>query len=99
MTEGLVVFSNAQKGVFMTAVVNKDGTYLVTSAAGPGLPLGQYRVIVTPPVDEAKLGPNFEPPPLKPYPNIPTRYRDAKTSGLSLEVIEGDNVLDVNMTP
>ena len=83
----------------MTAVLNKDGSYVVTSAAGPGLPLGEYRVMVTPPVDEAILGPNFEPPPIKPFPNIPQRYRDVKTSGLSLDVKEGDNPFDVEMKP
>jgi hypothetical protein len=99
VTEGLIVFNNTQKGVFMTAPLNKDGSYVVTSAAGLGLPLGQYRVMIAPPMDEPILGPNFEPPPIKPYPNIPTRFRDVKTSNLSLEVKEGDNVLDTDMKP
>jgi hypothetical protein len=99
VTEGLVVFNNAQKGIFMTAALNKDGTYVVTSAAGRGLPLGQYRVTVAPPIEEAVLGPNFEPPPVKPYPNIPDRFRDVKTSDLSLEVKEGENVLNIDMKP
>jgi hypothetical protein len=99
VTEGLVLFSNAQKGVYMTAALNKDGIYVVTSAAGPGIPLGNYQVTVVPPVDEPKLGPNFEPPPVKQFPNIPTKYRDAKTSHLSLEVNKGDNVFDIDMTP
>jgi hypothetical protein len=99
VTEGLIVFSNAKKGVFMTAALNKDGTYVVTSAAGKGLPLGHYQVMITPPIDEPKLGPNFEPPPIKPFPNIPARYRDVKTSDLALDVKEGDNVLDANMKP
>ena len=99
VTEGLVVFSNAQKGIFMTAVLNVDGSYVVTSARGRGLPLGQYRVFVTPPIDEPKLGPNFEPPPIKPFPNIPQRYRDVKTSELTLEVKQGENVFDIEMKP
>jgi hypothetical protein len=99
VTEGLIVFNNAQKGVFMTAVLNNDGSYVVTSGTGPGLPLGEYRVMVTPPVDEAILGPNFEPPPPKPFPNIPQRYRDVNTSGLALKVAEGENVFDVDMKP
>ena len=99
VTEGLVVFSNTQKGVFMTAAIDKDRNYVVTSAAGPGIPLGQYQVTVTPPIDEPKLGPNFEPPPIKSFPNIPGRYRDVKTSDLSLEVKEGDNLFNVQMKP
>ena len=99
VTEGLIVFNNAQKGVFMTAVLNTDGSYVVTSATGPGLPLGEYRVMVTPPVDEAILGPNFEPPAPKPFPNIPQRYRDVNTSGLALKVAKGENVFDVDMKP
>jgi hypothetical protein len=83
----------------MTAPLKQDGTYVVTSAAGPGIPLGKYSVTVSPPLQEPVMGPMQQALPPKQYPNIPARYRNPKTSEQSLDVEEGENSLDVDMRP
>jgi hypothetical protein len=95
----MIIFSNPKKGVYMTAPLKPDGTYVVTSAAGPGIPLGKYAVTVSPPLQEPVMGPMLQALPPKQYPNIPPRYRDPKTSELSLDVQEGENSLNVDMQP
>ncbi len=97
--EGVISFSNAEKGVYMTAKLNPDGTYEVVMAQGRGLPLGTYQVAINPPLVDAPLGPALEPPKLQPYPNIPERYRKPEQSGLTLTVQEGDNPFNVDMQP
>ncbi|QDU56625.1 hypothetical protein [Aeoliella mucimassa] len=50
ITAGVIVFSNPQAGVHMTADLKPDGTYELQTANGFGLPLGTYKVAVNPPV-------------------------------------------------
>jgi hypothetical protein len=97
--EGIVLFRNKEKAVYMTANLKPDGTYEVRRAEGKGLPPGGYEVMIQPPMEDAPMGPALEPPKLKPYPNIPAKYRSYESSGLTLTVKEGDNVLDVEMRP
>lgn len=99
VTEGLMLFSNAQKGIYMTAPLKMDGTYEVLTAKGAGLPLETYQVCLSPPLPKVLTGDSEEPAELKAYPNIPSRYRDPKTSGLTLTVASADNRLDIDMQP
>lgn len=99
VTEGLVLFSNARKGIHMTAPLKADGAYEVLTAKGAGLPLETYQVCVTPPLPQVVTGASEEPSEVKPYPNIPPRYRDPKTSGLTLTVASADNRFDIDMRP
>jgi len=94
-----VMFSNDQKGVHMNAVTDEKGRYVVRMANGDGLPLGEYKVRVCPPIQDHPLGPIKAPPPdVDPYVNIiPVKYRDVKTSDLTLTVTETSNKLDVDM--
>ncbi|MGE3805506.1 MAG: carboxypeptidase-like regulatory domain-containing protein [Gemmataceae bacterium] len=95
--EGVVIFSNAAKGVHMTANLNEQGTYTVEMAKGFGLPLGTYAVSVSPPIVDLPTG--SAPPPVKEHPEIPLPYRDPKTSGLSVTIVDGDNTFDIDMQP
>ena len=68
-------------------------------AEGAGLPPGTYQVSISPPVEDLPLGPVQASPQPKEYPNIPERYRDPQTSGLTLRVRAEANRLDVDMQP
>ncbi|WP_254506680.1 carboxypeptidase-like regulatory domain-containing protein [Anatilimnocola floriformis] len=94
-----VMFSNDQKGVHMNAVTDSQGRYVVRMANGDGLPLGDYKVRICPPIQDHPLGPIKAPPAnVDPFAStIPSRYRDVKTSDLKLSVTEKSNSLDVDM--
>ena len=96
--EGSIIFTNAEKGVYITAALQHDGSYEVESSGGRGLPLGNYRVYLAPAPGEPLTKANPVPK-ARPGPAIPARYRDAKSSGLKLEVKEGDNPFDVKLQP
>ena len=49
---GMILFQNEEKGVFMTADLETDGSYEVDMARGKGLPLGIYRVSLSPPLPD-----------------------------------------------
>ena len=98
VSEGIVLFSCIDKGVNMTAALAKDGSYEIIMAKGAGLPLGAYRVCVTPPPEFYPIGQPAPPKP-KPYPNIPAKYRNYQTSGLTVTVEDGENPFDIDMTP
>jgi hypothetical protein len=94
-----VIFSNDEKGVHMQAEADKTGRYVVQMANGDGLPLGNYKVSVCPPIQDHPLGPIKAPPPnVDPYADtIPRKYRDSKTSGLMLNVTEQTPAFDIEM--
>ncbi|MBN2291123.1 MAG: carboxypeptidase regulatory-like domain-containing protein [Pirellulales bacterium] len=97
LTEGVVMFVNKAKGVHMTAPVDAEGNYKVVMAKGAGLPPGEYQVTVNPPVLDAPMGAG--PVQIPVYPNIPQKYRNAKTSGLTLTVTEEGSTLNIDMQP
>lgn len=100
VTAGILVFSNHQAGVHMTAELNSDGTYELQTAGGFGLPLGTYQVAVNPPMAEPPvLGSPNPAPRVPPSNNIPPKYRDFETSGLTITVGEGENPFDIEMQP
>lgn len=99
VTEGVIVFSNAEKGVHITADLNREGRYIVEMAKGYGLPLGDYQVTINPPLpDTPPVGP-IPKVKVKEYPDIPVKYRRAETSGLTLTVQAGENPFDVDLRP
>lgn len=97
LTEGVVIFTNAAKGIHMTAKLDEQGCYKVVMAKGEGLPPGDYQVSVNPPTVEVPMGPARTAAPMPVYPNIPMKYRNSKTSGLKLTVTEEGNTLDIDM--
>ncbi len=94
-----VIFHNDQKGVHMQAEADNNGRYVVRMANGDGLPLGDYKVCVCPPIQDHPLGPIKAPPPnVDPYADtIPRKYRDVKTSALTLTVSEQTPAFDIEM--
>lgn len=78
-----------EDGHAATAALGTDGTY--SSQCRPG----QYKVAVTPPelIDPLASAGNAASRVV-----IPTRYQDLGSSGLSVELKEGDNRFDIRMT-
>jgi hypothetical protein len=97
VTDGMIRFSNPTGGVDITALIKPDGAYEILMAQGKGLPPGTYQVAVAPPPVKIPLGPMTEKPKPHACPNIPEKYRDPATSGLTFFVEEGKNVLDIDM--
>lgn len=91
--EGVVSLYSTEFGVGASAELDKDGAYAIAEP----LRAGKYAVTILPPA---------EPPPQeaipvstkKTYPNLPEKYRDPKKSGLVVDIREGDNAFDVDMT-
>ena len=78
---GAVVFFVHQRGPAAGAV-GEDGSYrLLTKRPGDGAMVGPCKVAIVSPY------------PLKPLP-IPQKYCDAETSGLTVEVKEGQNTIN-----
>lgn len=98
VTAGEVLFDNGQ-GIARMASLGPDGSYTILSADGVGLPVGSYKVAIQPPRLEHPLGPINEPPKPRIFPNIPDRYRDVSTSGLTADVKSGGAPLNFNMKP
>lgn len=99
LSEGLVFFSNNDKGIHMSGEVKSDGAYEIITAKGAGLPLGIYQVRVRPPLEPLPTGAMLGAPKPKEHPNIPEKYREYETSDLTLTVKEGQNQLDIDMKP
>jgi hypothetical protein len=99
LSEGRVLFSNDDKGIHMNGDVKSDGTYEIITAKGAGLPLGKYLVSVCPQLEPLPSGIARVAPKHKEYPNIPPKYREFQTSGLTLNVKEGVNQFSIDMKP
>ena len=92
-----ILFQNTTKGVYIMADLDQDGRYLVQMDKGYGLPHGDYEISLSPPPPKQTFGPEAPPPTDNAFPNIPPRYRQPKTSGITLQVKDGVNRLDVEM--
>lgn len=97
VSEGQVIFSDPEYGTHVVAKLQSDGSYAAHCTDGPGLWVGQYTVAVTPPVEEAPLGPAVARPRPKEYPNIPAKFRDPKTSPWKISVEESNPPFDYDL--
>ena len=90
---GLVVFTpnvdRGSDGPVATATLNNDGSFTLTAEDGKPVPAGWYRIAVAPKAGSIEL-----PTAHRPYPGIPSKYRNPGLSGLVAEVKSGtDNVI------
>ncbi len=97
-SEARVLFSNAQKGVYLVAELDAQGKYRLFTAGREGAPRGTYAVAVLPPQIDYETGPTQSPPPPRSYPDIPSRYFSPDSSGLTVEVEEPCR-FDIDLTP
>lgn len=95
--KGMIVFSNPQKGITISAPLGEGGLYKVETAKGYGIPVGTYLVTVVPPVPQVTTAWPAKPPPPATFPDIPERYRDLKTSDLTVTVTAAGVVYNVDM--
>ena len=98
VSAGTIRFSNPQAAIDMTADLRPDGTYEVITDRGAGLPEGTYQVAIMPPRIDIPVGIGRLPkaPECR---DIPTKYRQPSTSGLTLTVKPDVKSFDVDMKP
>ena len=101
----VVLFSNPGLGVEMTSVTDAQGNFRLATAKVPGLPIGEYRIALSPalynqPIDGMMFP---KPDPSKPgmtlAPDIPMPYRDVATSGLTAQVTTSNNHFRFDLKP
>jgi len=86
----------SESGFASSNELQPDGTFLLGSEHGKGIPPGKYLVSIAPPIPsplevKAPVQPNYE--------YIPQRYRDFPTSGFTAEVVaDGTNDFEFDMT-
>src|SRR5262249_49611112 len=97
VTEGLVTFLNPKEGGAAEAEITKEGTYAVQGK----VVVGEYLVIITPPLHMVDTDPGKTPPAKmpKPAPNIPEKYRMQGSTTLKATVKPGKNEIDFDMKP
>ncbi|CAN5412461.1 hypothetical protein BH11PLA2_BH11PLA2_41680 [soil metagenome] len=98
----ILLFSNSTLGIDMTTFTDKDGRFEIHTAKVGGLPVGTYRISISPytpseqPTDTIVFDKKA---PVKAFENIPMLYRNIATSGLTAEVTAGENDFQFEMKP
>lgn len=97
--EGKITFLPQGPGNPAEADLQSDGSYRIETIDG-GLVVGEYRVLINPPVVLVDTDPGKSPPsPMeKPVKDIPMRYRNVN-SPLKVTVQPGPNTFDFDLTP
>ena len=91
---GLVSFMNSQAGAGDEANLNPDGTYAIKLP----LPVGEYKVIILPPIVYQRVDPRGpEVGDFAVTKEIPQRYRAIGTTDLKATVKEGKNEINLEM--
>ncbi len=75
--------------------IQPDGTFTAHWKRSPEVPVGDYRVAITPPQPPSPDSADAALPP--PDPRFPNLYRRAATSSLAVTVASGRNMLDLDM--
>jgi len=82
--EGMINLIGEKGGNDKGGDLSKEGIATIS-----GLALGKYKVTVVPPMlDPAPPEPGKPAPKMKEYPNIPKKFRQPKTSPLTIEISE-----------
>ena len=113
LQEGCQVLFLAEQGGYMaTGVVGDDGRYTLIYAGGKGLPVGDYKVQVAPPVvvDSSDADTTVDPMEMASQMRlapgaqesedtgpVPSKYRSTDTSGLSFTVEANENTVNINL--
>ncbi len=107
-----VLFMGDNGGYTATGVVGDDGRYTLVYGGGKGLPVGDYKVQVAPPVAVAASAANTAVDPMKMASQMklksgsqkpedtgpfPSKYGSTGTSGLRFKVEANQNTADFNL--
>jgi hypothetical protein len=95
---GMVRFSNPSAGIDILAKLTDDGLYKVCMGKSIGLPEGNYAIAIVPPRVNTPVGAPARVTQPK-YPDIPAKYRNPATSGLTLTVKSDSVQFDIDMRP
>jgi hypothetical protein len=105
---GQIRFCNSKAGIDVVESLDAEGRYTVVTGKRKGVPGGQYQVAVMPKLDFSNVKCNKDGRPLpstmpsvseRNPPNIPAKYHDPATSGLTMTVKPESNTFDVDMQP
>ncbi|WP_437228455.1 hypothetical protein SH661x_000919 [Planctomicrobium sp. SH661] len=96
VTDANVTFEDRKLGQLASAPLKADGTYEVKTGEG-GLRVGTYSVWLVPSGQAAPSIDNMNPAPAADRKDIPKKYRDGETSGLTVTVENGTNAFDVKL--
>lgn len=90
---GAVIFSNDAEGVAYVGHLEPGGNFRFEVAAGYGLPPGTYKVGIGPPQPKPSLEVDLarKTEAKSQFPEIPKKYYDPATSGLTATVADGEN--------
>jgi hypothetical protein len=91
--DGCVIFCDAAGNTSLMANLAEDGSFTIRSHDEPGLPVGEYRVAISPQLVSPGDPMLVERPDrrVRPKSRIPKRYWEFSTSGLTVLVNEGRN--------
>lgn len=95
---GSIAFANDEGGMIFRADFGSDGSYALLSQHGTGIPPGNYKVSIAPPTPSDEPDPENDPV-AQESEDIPKKYRDFSTSGLTADVKEGGGTFDFDMKP
>ena len=87
---GTVTFVSKDGKTTVAGAIAEDGTYRVA------LPAGEYGVAITTAVPKKKD--DKDPPKKVPVLQIPAKYGDVKTSGITYKVAKGKQSFDIDLT-
>lgn len=93
VSQGTVIFENKELGVSRMAELQADGSFVERSIDFLGLPVGTYRVAVTPlGISKGDWAPVAKSKPSSAATAIPAKYHSVDKSELTADVKEGKNV-------
>lgn len=92
-TEGQVSIYAPELGIGASAPLDDEGRFVIEEP----IPTGTYGVAVMPPPEPAPHEAPANAPPM--VSNIPAKYRDHNTSGITVQIKEGENELTIPMMP
>jgi hypothetical protein len=93
VTDGTVIFENTAAGVSAMIPLKSDGSYVLSTYEGAGLPVGTYQVAVSPrKISNGEFPKVVEPSKQAPPPfPVPEKFRSIETSGWTAVIKEGKN--------
>ncbi|WP_339728932.1 carboxypeptidase-like regulatory domain-containing protein [uncultured Gimesia sp.] len=97
-----IVFLHKDKGITASSAIAADGSYALRMRREDAILVGDYQIGVTPPTveltpAEAEAVNTGKELPEKEWPEIPKKYRNPETSGVTFTVKAGENTFDLDM--